>query len=205
VVTVLAGDVTLEPVVSQGCRPIGRAGRITKAAQNRLVAVDDAPAQRFLEEQLAGLGNDDLALAEANPLYLGIGSDPFAMDAPERGDFLVRGILGVDPASGNMLVADQLNIGRHVQLHLRDAHSSEQDLELRLRRARPATAQAAVLFRCLARDGMEQQQFAAAANGVPLAGFHSSGEIGPVGDTTHLLRYTAAFALLRRRSPHESR
>ena len=203
IVLSMAGDIELLPIVAQGCRPFGRTGRISKADRNRLVAVDDAPARTFVEEQLAALTSEDLHLAEQSPLFLGIASDPFAATVPMQGEFLVRNILGIDPDSGNLLVGEHLAIGRQVQLHMRDVTSSEQDLQQRLARAKPDTAEAALLFRCLGREGADHEQFARQANGVPLVGFHCNGEIGPVGATTHLHAYTAAFALLRRRRDGE--
>ncbi len=204
VVVSFAGDVQLDAVVAQGCRPIGRPGRVTKADRNRLVAVDDRPARVFLEEQLSGLPQADQELVERSPLFLGIASDPFARHEPAAGDFLIRNILGVD-GSGDLVVADHLPIGRHVQLHLRDAASGVADLVDQLQRAKPGHAAAGVMFRCLGRDGPDHAQFTAAAPGVPLAGLHCNGEIGSLGDVTHLHAYTAAFALLRPRRPDEAK
>ena len=200
IVLSLAGGLSVTPVVSQGCRPIGRPGRITKADRNRLFAVDDASARQFVEQQLATLGAGDLDLARHGPLFLGIASDPFAGQDAAAGDFLVRNIFGLDPNSGSLLVGDQLTAGRQIQLHLRDRASSEQDLQLRLLSARPNTAAGALLFRCLGREGRDHRRFAAAAAAVPLVGFHGNGEIGPVGATTHMHGYTASFALF---SEHE--
>ena len=56
------------------------------AAGNRLAAVDELPAKTFVEQQLQDLEADDLALAENNPLFLGVASDPFAMAPPEPGE-----------------------------------------------------------------------------------------------------------------------
>jgi small ligand-binding sensory domain FIST len=201
IVLTMAGDIDMAPVVAQGCRPIGKPGRITKAERNRLVAVDNHPARNFVEEQLGSLSEEDLGLAERSPLFLGIGSDPFATQAPGPGRFLVRNILGIDPDSGNVLVGDHLSVGRHVQLHLRDKTSSEQDLLRSLVAAQPQTAKAALLFRCLGREGADHEAFGALAPDVPLVGFHCNGEIGPVGDVTHLHGYTAAWALLRQPLP----
>lgn len=201
VLVALTGDVQLQPVVAQGCRPIGRAGRITRAHDNRVDTIDEKPARRFVEEQLSGLGEHDLAAAAGNPLYLGLASDPFAVAVPAAGEYLVRNILGIDPNSGGMLVGDRPTVGRQVRLHLRDRASSEHDLATQLRYARPTTAAAALLFRCVAREGDEHRQVTAATGGVPLIGFHCNGEIGPVGATTYLHAYTAALALLRRPEP----
>lgn len=199
VVVSFRGNVVLDAVIAQGCRPIGRPGRVTKADRNRLLTVDDRPARTFVEEQLAQLPQNDLELAEQSPLYLGIASNPFLKSQPNPGDFLIRNILGVD-ASGDLVVAEHLRIGRQVQLHLRDAASGVEDLRQQLRRAQPATATAGLMFRCLGREGPDHAQFTEQAPGVPLAGLHCNGEIGSVGDSTHLHAYTAAFALLRPRS-----
>jgi small ligand-binding sensory domain FIST len=197
VVLSLAGGVQVTPVVSQGCRPIGRPGRITKADRNRLVAVDDTSARQYVERQLASLGTGDLDLARHGPLFLGIACDPFADHDATAGDFLVRNIFGLDPDSGSLLVGDQLTVGRQIQLHLRDRASSEQDLQLRLHAAQPGSATGALMFRCLGREGRDHRRFAAAAPGVPLVGFHCNGEIGPVGASTYMHGYTASFALFQ--------
>ncbi len=197
VVLSLAGAIRIDPVVSQGCRPIGRPGRITRADRNRLVAVDDQPARRFVEEQLAVLSATDLDIVRRGPLFLGLASDPFAATDAGAGDFLVRNIVGIDPDTGCLLVGDHLSAGRQVQLHVRDRASSEQDLDTRLRSSAPATAAGALLFRCLGRAGEDHRHFAHAAPSVPLVGFHCLGEIGPIGMATHLLGYTASLALFR--------
>lgn len=201
VVLSLAGELSVDPVVAQGCRPFGRPGRITKADRNRLVAVDDMSARQYIERQLATLGTGDLDLARHGPLFLGIASDPFAGHDAAAGDFLVRNIFGLDPNSGSLLVGDQLAAGRQVQLHLRDRASSERDLQLRLLAAQPAAAAGALMFRCLGREGRDHRRFLAAAPNVPLVGFHCNGEIGPVGATTHMHGYTASFALFRDLAP----
>lgn len=193
-----AGDIALDAVVAQGCRPIGRPGRVTKADRNRLLAVDDRPARAFVEEQLSSLSLADRELVEQSPLFLGIASDPFAATEPTAGDYLIRSILGVD-GNGDLVVAEHLRIGRHVQLHLRCDASSQADLRQQLQRARPSDARAAVMFRCLGRDGRDHAEFAEHAPGVPFAGLHCNGEIGTLGDGTHLHAYSAVFALLRQR------
>lgn len=199
VLLAFGGEIDLIPVVAQGCRPIGRAGRITRAERNRVIQIDDAPARNFLEEQLASLSGADLGLVEESPLFLGLGPDPFATKAPAAGNYLIRNVLGIDPATGNMLISDLAVTGRHVQLHIRDRNSSEQDLKQQLQRAHPNQAQAALMFRCLGREGQDHASFAALANGVPLVGFHCNGEIGPVAGSSHLHGFTTTVALLRRR------
>lgn len=199
VVLAFGGEIDLVPVVAQGCRPIGRAGRITRSDRNRVIQIDDAPARNFLEEQLASLSADEMQMVDESPLFLGIGPDAFATKAPAAGNFLIRNILGIDPATDHMLIGDAAATGRHVQLHLRDRQSSDQDLRQQLQQAHPNQAQAALMFRCIGREGADHSIFAAMAYGVPLVGFHCNGEIGPVAGTSHLHGFTTTVALLRRR------
>jgi small ligand-binding sensory domain FIST len=198
VIVSLAGDVQLDPVVAPGCRPFGRIGRVTKADRNRLMMVDDMPARQFVTEQLATLPPSERSIAEQSPLFLGIACDPFA-GAPNADEFLVRHIVGVDQ-QGDLVVAEHLAAGRQVQLHMRDGAASELDLRARLRRAKADRSAAAMLFRCLGREGDDHAQFAEVAGGVPMIGFHCNGEIATLGDAAYLHGYTAAFALLRART-----
>ncbi|MCK5942474.1 MAG: FIST C-terminal domain-containing protein, partial [Planctomycetes bacterium] len=200
IVLTFAGDVSVEPVVAQGCRPIGRAGRITKADRNRLERVDDVPVKTYVERQLQELGADELELVEGNPLFLGIASDPFAVEEPGAGDFLVRNVLGID-GDGNLVVGDDLAVGRSIQLHLRDGDGGLDDLETQLRRAHVGRADAALMFRCIGREGQDHARFASVAPDVPMAGCTCNGEIGPVGPTTHMHGYTASCLLLREGAP----
>jgi small ligand-binding sensory domain FIST len=199
IVVGLGGNVRLDAVVCQGSRPIGKAGRVTKAESNRLVAVDDKPVRDYVEEQLATLPWLDIERA-TDSLLLGISHDSFASDPPAPGEYLVRNILGM-AQGGELVVAVRLAIGRHVQLHLRDEAATAADLRALLQRAEPQHAAAGLLFRCLGREGTDHTTFDAVAPGVPLAGFDCGGEIGTVGATTALHTYTAAFALLR---PHSA-
>lgn len=199
VVLALSGGVDVAAVVSQGCRPIGRPGRISKATGNLLEQVDDLPAKRFVELQLQDLNQDELALAENNPLFLGIASDPFAAQPPTAGDFLVRNVLGVDDDS-RLVIGESLSVGRSVQLHLRDGDGGQSDLDAQLRRARAGDAAAALMFRCIGRAGPDHALFREIAPDTPLAGCTCNGEIGPVGAATYMHAYTASCLLLGERS-----
>lgn len=195
VVLTLSGNIAVEPAVAQGCRPIGKAGRITKADRNRLARVDHKPVRAFVEEQLQTLTEADAFLANGSPLFLGIASDPFTMAEPTAGDFLVRNVLGIDE-QGHLVVGEHLSVGRSVQLHLRDGSSGLEDLQTQLELANVDRAKAALMFRCIGRQGNDHERFAQLAPEVPMAGCTCNGEIGPVSGITHLHGYTAACLLL---------
>ncbi len=98
-----------------------------------------------------------------------------------------------------------------VQFHLRDAHTSAEDLETQLTRyqsrtshARPAAG--GLLFSCLGRGASlygqadhDSQAFRSHLGDIPLAGFFCNGEIGPIQDQTFLHGYTSAYGLFRAR------
>ncbi|HAN45883.1 MAG TPA: hypothetical protein DCQ32_04960 [Cyanobacteria bacterium UBA8156] len=204
----VAGSLKLDAVVAQGCRPIGKPMYVSKCERNILLAVDDRPPLEVLQETVAGLSEGDQRLAQ-HSLFLGLVNDEFFKQEVGPGDYLIRNILGGDPQTGAIAIADRLRPGQRVQWHLRDAQASAEDLKAvlqRYRQAQPQTPTAAVLFSCLGRgEGLYQEPnhdsrvFGAEIGAIPLGGFFCNGEIGPVGTATFLHGYTSAFGLLRAR------
>jgi small ligand-binding sensory domain FIST len=119
-----------------------------------------------------------------------------------RGDFLVRGIAGVDPDSGALVVGDTIEVGETIQFHLRDADTADEDLRTLLdREAEPVAG--ALLFTCNGRGSRlfsvpdhDASIVSDRLGGAPLAGFNCAGEIGPIGGKNFLHGFTASVALL---------
>lgn len=202
----LRGPIALDAVVAQGCRPVGKSLQVTGSERNLLLSLDGKPALQALEETVEALPPRDQALARTS-LHLGILMDEFR-ENPGAGDFLVRNLLGVDPARGILAVGEILHPGQTVRFHLRDARTSAEDLDQALARyARgPAAprARGALLFSCLGRGvhlygepDHDTAKFSGTVGPVPLAGFFCSGEIGPVGGSTHLHGFTSSFGIFR--------
>jgi small ligand-binding sensory domain FIST len=99
---VLGGPVGARATVSQGCRPVGPPMTVTAAEGNLLLELAGMPAIRKLEQVLSALPSEDQALASAG-LQIGVAMDEYA-EEHERGDFLVRGILGLDQGRGGVAV-----------------------------------------------------------------------------------------------------
>ena len=206
---VLSGDVALETVVAQGCKPFGKIGELTKVEHNQVFTIDGAPGMQFLQEQLETLSGPDIDLARTTPLFLGVAMDPFSTETPKPGEFLIRNMLGFDPTSGSLAIGAEMGVGRKVQFHLRDRESSSQDLEAVLqdgmkdgRLSEPGT-RGALLFSCLGRGehlygrpNHDSEMFHRLVGRVPLGGFFCNGEIGPVQGATYLHGYTSAFGVL---------
>jgi small ligand-binding sensory domain FIST len=197
----LGGPVGAEAFVSQGCRPVGPAMTVTAADGNVILQLAGAPAVGKLEEILAALDPDSQALA-ATGLQIGLAMDEYA-DEHGRGDFLVRGIAGVDDARQGLVVGDLVEAGRTVQFQIRDAAAAHDDLRDGLRRFRESsgidTVEGALLVSC---NGRGRALFADADHDLQLvreglsvdgvAGFFAAGEIGPVGGRNHVHGLTAS-------------
>ena len=201
----------LDPVVAQGCRPIGPVFEVEQAQRNVLLEVSRSGQRNTpvaaLQAILTELTPEERELVK-HALFLGVGHSNFSLaqnDEELATPFLVRNLVGVDPRNGAVAVAERMRIGQQVQFQLRDAHASRQELAQLLdrQRQRQATPLAALLFACLGRgtglyghpDGdvtLGRERF----NDLPIAGAFCNGEIGPIGGATHLHGYTASWAFL---------
>ncbi len=198
-VGVVLRDVPMTTVVSSACRAIGRPVTVTEAEGDAVLALAGEPATAHLDRVLSGLGSEDLALLEQGGLQLGIVVDEVA-DAYGSGDFLLRGVLGIDADRGAITVGDHVPGGSTVQFHLRDPVQAGIDLTAQLRRvaAEVATPVAgALLFTCLGRGrglfGVADHDARAVASrlGVEVAGARCDGELGPAGARSALHGFSA--------------
>jgi small ligand-binding sensory domain FIST len=191
----------LVTVVSQGCRPIGREAVITRCEGNLVYELAGRPALELLRTQIASLSSEEQALA-ARGLLAGLVIDE---NRPEydTGDFLMRGLLGADEATGVLALGDSVRVGQTLRFFVRDATSA--DAELRqalggvLPRGRPAGA---LLFTCNGRGtnmfpqpDHDARLVAEALRTQALAGFFCGGEIGPVGGKAFVHGFTATLAV----------
>lgn len=192
------------PCVSQGATPLGPELTVTAADGNIVHELAGRPALETLRDVISGLGTREAALI-ARGLLLGIVVDS---NKPEyvQGDFLVRGLLGVDPETGALAVGATIEPGQVVRLHARDAESADRDLRDALALRREAlggrTPAGALVFTCNGRGrgmfGAPDHDAGAIGSelaGAPAAGFFAAGEIGPVGGESFLHGFTATVAV----------
>lgn len=198
----VGGDVALSTVVSQGSRPIGPTMTVTGSDGNEITELAGIPALEKLERILDDLPDAERPLA-AEGLSLGVAMDEYA-ERHERGDFLIRGVVGVDSARGALAISDIVPVGRTVRFQVHDAAGADEDLaELLEQFAGPADfgrVAGALLFSCNGRGG---EMFAGADHDLravrrglstgPVAGFFASGEIGPVAGRNHVHSFTASI------------
>jgi len=192
------------PCVSHGAAPVGPELTITAAEDDVIVELAGKPALAKLRETIEALSDDERALVHGG-LLMGIVIDP---NKPEyvQGDFLVRGLAGADPATGEVAVGMEVRPGQVVRLHARDAESADRDLREALCARRLALgdqpAAGALVFTCNGRGrGMfgtpdhDARAVDRELAGAPAAGFFAAGEIGPVGGEYFLHGFTATVAV----------
>ena len=204
----LHGELEVDTIVAQGCRPIGHPLFVTRARDQLLFEIDGRKPADVLQVIFDAADERDRELFRTS-LFLGIEMKE-ALSEYHQGDFLVRNLVGLDARTGALVVGARLHDGQVVQFHLRDAETSARDLEERLARYRsvqpaPPSDAGALLFSCLGRGQVlygqpdhDSAAFARHLGRIPLAGFFCNGEIGPVEGRTFLHGYTSAFGIFRR-------
>ena len=203
---VVGGGARVRPVVSQGCRPIGRPLVVTKSEENVIIELGGRPALERLKELYGALEPADRELVRSS-LHVGRVASEYK-ESFQRGDFLVRNVVGADPESGVIAVGDVVRTGQTVQFHVRDARSADEDLRALLaqERSRGGRTAGALVFTC---NGRGTRLFDEASHDarcvreiighVPTTGFFAQGEIGPIGRRNCLHGFTASIALFEPR------
>jgi small ligand-binding sensory domain FIST len=199
----LQGPIACRTVVSQGCRPIGKPLVVTKARDNLIIELGGKTALAQLQQLWQELSPRDQKLVQEG-LHVGRVISEYQATF-QRGDFLVRNVIGIDRSNGAVAITERARVGQTIQFHVRDAATADEDFRLLLQQAaqfpsgKPAGA---LLFSC---NGRGTRLFAAphhdaaaiqeALGPVPLAGFFAQGELGPVGGQNFIHGFTASVAL----------
>ena len=196
----------LSPVigVTQGCTPIGEPFVITHAEANVIQRIASRPALDVLTQAIRANPDTEARIRHAG-VFAGLAMDP-AKSPLERGDFLVRNLVGADQSSGAVAVAERVRIGQTLQFQIRDAEASRQDLremldELaeRLHGRRPAFG---CYFDCAGRGrglyGVPDHDVSLIRERLgefPLVGFFGNGEFAPIGRRNFFHNYTGALVI----------
>lgn len=199
---VLQGPIQLRTVVSQGCRPIGQPLVITKARDNLITELGGKPPTVHLQEIWEKAPQADRELIQQG-LHVGRVINEYQAGF-QRGDFLVRNVMGMDRNTGAVAITDRVRVGQTVQFHVRDAETASEDLKSLLEHDQSAGrgAAGALLFTCNGRGTRlfgdphhDARAIRTHAGAIPVAGFFAMGEIGPIGQRNFIHGFTASIAL----------
>ncbi|MCA9424948.1 MAG: FIST C-terminal domain-containing protein [Candidatus Omnitrophica bacterium] len=200
----LTGPLEILPVVSQGCRPIGRPLMVTDAERNVIKTLGNRSAFEVLQEIVSELSEEDQRLA-STALLTGVVIDEYKTDF-DQGDFLIRNLIGGDPERGYLVINDHISLGQTMQFQVRDANTAEEELSIllnhHLARLGIKKPVAAAVFNCNGRGlklfperNHDIDMIQTATGGIPSAGFFCAGEIGPVGGQTFIHGFTSSIGL----------
>ena len=201
----IGGPYDLVPMVSQGCDPIGEAWTITGVQENWIETISNRPAVSVLIETLNSVP-EELRVRVQRNLAVGLAADEYRHEF-HRGDFVIRGLVGIDQASGAIAIGAMPRVGQTIQFQVRDAAAADVDLDSMLGHVhthldgRPPLA--GVLCTCNGR-GVDlfgaphhdahaiQREFGE----LPMTGLFCAGEIGPIGGRPLLHGFTASLGLI---------
>jgi len=194
---VLLGDAVPVAVgLTQSCVPLTEPMAITAAEGQVVKEIEGQPALNALLDMVERDFDNDLSAAwpTLHPAFPILGA--------ERGDYLVRDFVGLDPEEGWLAVGELVEPGRRILFCRRDPEAAAIDLarlaDVVLSRCRQPP-KAAVYISCVARgpqlfgaNGAEMKILRERLGDIPITGFYASGEIA--GE--RLYAYTGVLALL---------
>jgi len=177
----LRADVPVLTRLTQGCTPIGPKHDITECRRNILIRLDGRPALDVVREDIGEVLSRNLDRA-AGYIFAGL---PVA--GSDRGDYLVRNIMGYDANNGLIAVGEMLEPGGQVMFCRRDADTAREDLDRVLNELKAelrGAPRGGLYFSCLGRgaqlfgpDSAELRQVSDVLGDFPLVGFFANGEI----------------------------
>ena len=187
--------VTIATRLTQGCSPIGAKHTVTNCQRNIIVTLDGRPAlEVFLEDIGDAIGGDIERIG--GHVFVGI-----AIPGSDTGDYVVRNLVGIDPANKLLAIGEFVQKGASVMFCRRDADSAREDMSRMLdsiRQGLYAPPRGAVYYSCLARgaslfgpNSEELKMIRKALGDLPLVGFFCNGEISH----NRLYGYTGVLTL----------
>lgn len=202
----IGGDIDVRTTVSQGCRPVGRPLIITKAQRHVVQELGGRNALEVVQEMAQDFDPHDQHLVETTGLLVGRVINEYK-GRFGRGDFLIRGLVGVDTNAGYIAIGDpQVRVGQTVQFHVRDQKTATEDLSMLLELQKiHGPGSGALLFTCngrgsklFERPDADAAMVRDALGETPLGGCFCAGELGPVGEENFVHGHTASLVVFRR-------
>lgn len=184
--------------LTQGCTPIGPLHTVGEGWDNVVANLDGRPALEVFYADAGELIARDPRRAAG---YIHVALPVVGSD---RGDYVVRPLVGLDQAQGWLAVGDDIHVGQRLMFVRRDPAAAQADLTRMLddvrRRLDGRVPLAAIYVTCVARGehmfGERGRELAlvrqALGAAVPLVGFFANGEIS--GE--RLYAYTGVLTVL---------
>jgi hypothetical protein len=202
----LSGEAQPASAVANGYVPIGGERMVTHSKGNVIYEIDEKPALQVLQEYLP-----DFALAEDWRDYAITFALSFRAPSYMGGEeYIFRAVPSVNGADGSLIVQTEVQEGTSVWMSSRDKKKTmagldrmAQQIKQELGGSQPklvfhfdCTARGKIMFREQEKLQLLKRFRQAVGPEVPWAGFHTYGEIGPVGKHNCYHNYTAVVLAL---------
>src|SRR3990172_4284699 len=192
--------------ITQGCQPVGIPCIITKSDQNLIFELDGQPAFEVLKKQVPKriLENPRKLL---RLLFVGFSPDPKETEII-GGEYLVRNLIGINPNTGVIGVAENVREGQIMTFAVRHPIMAREDLKQMLERlASSRDSQKpfkfGFYFNCCARgsslygyEGIDTAYITHALGEIPIIGFFGNSELAPLKGINRLFTYTGVLVLI---------
>lgn len=190
-----SSDVVVSTRLTQGCSPAGPRHTITECQRNVIVTLDGRPAFDVLSEDVGpGLAQSPQRLG--GRIFAG-----FPVPGSDRDDYLVRNLIGVDPASKLVAIGEALHEGMPMMFCRRDPSSAVEDMVRMLESIKEGLftrPRGALYYSCIGRgqslfgpNSEELMLIRQSLGELPLVGFFCNGEISH----NRLYGYTGVLTL----------
>lgn len=191
--------------ITQGCQPVTEPMVITKAENNLIFEIDHRPAFEVFAQVLKGPLAEDLRRAL---MFVFVGLPASAEQTSiTPGEYVVRNIVGLDPAHGILAAAETVREGEPIIFTLRDGQRARDDLgqmlQRQARRLEGIEPAFGLYFNCCARGsslygipGIDTAYIRRELGDFPLIGMFGGYELAPLRSANHLFAYTGVLALI---------
>jgi len=190
-----ADSVTVATRLTQGCSPIGPKRVITTCQQNVIISLDGRPALEVFKEDIGEAGARDLNRLGGH-IFAGL---PIA--GSDTGDYLVRNLVGIDPANKLIAIGEMVQPGTSIMFCRRDTKTANEDMTRMLesiRKGMYSRPRGGIYYSCLGRgaslfgpNSEELRMIRDTLGDFPLVGFFCNGEISH----NRLYGYTGVLTL----------
>lgn len=187
--------ITIATRLTQGCSPIGARHVITACQRNIIISLDGRPALEVFREDIGTTLARDLSRV-GGIIFAGL---PIA--GSDTGDYLVRNLVGIDPANNLIAIGELVEPGASIMFCRRDRDTARADMARMLESIRQglySPPRGGVYYSCLGRgaglfgaDSAELRMIHEALGEFPLVGFFCNGEISH----NRLYGYTGVLTL----------
>ena len=188
-------SVTVATRLTQGCSPIGPKHVITSCQQNVIITLDGRPALEVFQEDIGEALARDLSRV-GGQIFAGL---PIA--GSDTGDYVVRNLVGIDPANKLVAIGELLQQDGSVMFCRRDTKTANEDMTRMLESIRKgmfSRPSGGIYYSCLGRgaslfgpNSEELKMIREALGDFPLVGFFCNGEISH----NRLYGYTGVLTL----------